>query len=106
MSRIRRKIAPVSNTGNIRLGISLPAETLEALDVWATAAGYKKYDGSINRSGAFRALVSMWLAGDNYLAAAIKAKNTGLVGAVGDTARRAYQEAHEKVCAEIEKIEV
>jgi hypothetical protein len=48
----------------------------------------------------------MWLAGDNYLVAAIKAKNTGLVGAVGDTARRAYQEAHEKVCAEIEKIEV
>lgn len=79
---------------------------VEALDNWAMASGFTKYDGSANRSGAFRALIDMWLSDGRFLDAAVKARNIGLVGAVADTARAAYQEAYEKVAAEIARIEV
>lgn len=105
MVRIRKTHATPSTTGNVSIGINLSTSAVEALDNWALSSGFTKYDGSANRSGAFRALIDMWLSDERYLVAAVKARNIGLVGAVADTARAAYQEAHEKVSAEIARIE-
>jgi hypothetical protein len=106
MARTRNTHATPSNTGNVSIGINLPVDSVNALDNWALASGFVKYDGSANRSSAFRALINMWLSGDRYLLAAVKAKNIGLIGSVADVAREAYQKAYEKVVTEIARIEV
>jgi hypothetical protein len=104
MARIRSKASAVSNTGNIFMGIALPVEAVAAIDEWAKTTGHLKPNGTVNRSGAIRTLVSMWLSDGDMLNAAIKAKNIGLVGIVGETARVAYKEAHERVCEAIDNL--
>lgn len=104
MTRIRSKTGKATNAGNIRMGISLPIEIIAAIDEWALSTGHVLPNGSVNRSGALRTLASMWFANDDMLKAAVKAMNIGLVGSVGEVARLAYIEAHEKTIAAIDNL--
>lgn len=95
-------MAPKNIPTTTQLGINLPIATVQAIDDWAQRTGYLKRDGSINRSGAIRALIFMSIADPNYLEAALKARALATGGEISDAARKAYTAAHYELMQVIE----